>query len=465
MKSPLLYLLLGISMFATAQNNDLKAPVSSVSFHPITLPEKECISEAQRLNVLQEIEANKSAILKENPAAFQNHTTTHPLFILPFKPKAGFEDYGYYSLFNQVDHNLVFNGQLLDYNCGERTYDLSDYNHRGTDYVIWPYPWKKMDENVMEVVAAAPGVILIKKDGFFDRNCENNGNNNWNGIILQHADGSITYYWHFKSGTLTSKVVGDSVEAGEYLANAGSSGSSDIPHVHFEVYDSEANRIDPYAGPCNSLNTESWWIDQPPYFVPEILTLSTHNSDDYDSDCGIAENTYEELNFVPGELVRFRIFFRDIQTNANTHITVKRPDGSILYDYDFTSTWPDYSAAWAQWNFPIDGSSMDGVHTVTATFGGNTYQTVFGVNTSLGVENIGVSEFSIYPNPTSDVLNIEGVEQIDKVVVNDLLGRVVLKVSPLAKSTQIDFNGLNAGVYFVSISFEGKTTVRKILKE
>src|SRR5690606_7561004 len=124
-----------------------------------------------------------------------------------------------------------------------------------------------------------PGIIMDKRDGNFDRNCANNGNNNWNGIVLEHPDGSRSWYWHFKSGTLTSKNIGDSVAAGEYLAAAGSSGSSDIPHVHFEVYDSNAGRIDPYAGPCNSLNTESWWADQPAYFVPEILSLSTHNSD------------------------------------------------------------------------------------------------------------------------------------------------------------------------------------------
>ena len=461
MKKSLLYLLLGVSSFMAAQNT---VP-SAVSFNPMSIPKTECISDEQRQDILQEIEYNKRVILQKNPEAFQHPTTTHPLFILPFRPKAGFGDYGYYSLFNQVDQDPAYNGHLLDYNCGERTYDLSNYNHRGTDYVVWPYPWKKMEEDVMEVIAAAAGTIVTKRDGNFDRNCANNGNNNWNGIILEHSDGSKTYYWHFKSGTLTPKEVGDSVEAGEFLANAGSSGSSDIPHVHFEVYDSGNNRIDPYAGPCNSLNSDSWWIDQPAYFVPEILTLSTHNSDTLDTDCGIVENTYEELNFVPGDLVRFRIFFRDIQTSAVTHITVKKPDGSTLYDYNFISEWPDYSAAWAQWNFPIDGTSMDGVHTVTVQFGGQTYQTIFGVNTNLGTEDINTSEFSIYPNPTSDMLNIEGNTQIEKVVIYDLLGRNVLETSPMVERTQINLNSLKAGVYFASIASEGKRIVRKIVKE
>jgi hypothetical protein len=465
MKAYLLYLSICISTIATSQTRNLQTPESSISFHPVTLAKTECISEEQRVDISREIEMNKKEIQHKNPDIFRYRATTHPLFILPFRPKDGFEDYGYYSLFNQVDHDPVFNGNLLDYNCGARTYDLSSYNHRGTDYVIWPYPWKKMEENVMEVVAAADGIIITKRDGNYDRNCENNGNNSWNGIILEHADGSKTYYWHFKSGTLTSKGVGDSVVAGEFLANAGSSGSSDIPHVHFEVYDASGSRIDPYSGPCNSLNTESWWIDQPDYYVPEILTLSTHNTDAFDVECGTVEDPYEELNFVPGETVRFRIFYRDIENGANTYITVTKPNGSILYDYVFTSEWPTYVAAWAQWNFPIDATSMDGVYTVSVSFGGNSYQTNFGVNTNLGVEDIHTSELSIYPNPTSEVLNIELNGKIEKAMIHDILGRKVFEISPMEEKVQIDINNLKTGVYFISVSSEGKKAVRKIVKK
>lgn len=461
MKTSLFYMLLGVSSLMVAQN---VAP-PEFSFHPISVSKTECITEEQRATLFKEIEENKQAILQINPEAFQQRTTAHPLFILPIRPKPGFEDYGYYSLFNQVDHDLTVNGNLLDYNCGERTYDWAGGNHQGTDYVVWPYPWKKMEEDVMEVIAGAPGIIVQKKDGNFDKNCSNNGNPNWNGIVLEHSDGSYSLYWHFKNGSTTSKNIGDSVSAGEYLGLAGSSGSSDIPHLHFEVRDASEAVIDPYAGPCNAMNAETWWADQPDYFIPEILTLSTHNTDDFDTDCGIVENTYEELNFVPGETVRFRIFYRDMQTNARTEITVRKPDGSILYDYFWDSTWPDYTAAWAQWNFPIDNTSMDGVHTVTAKFGGNTYETIFGVNTNLGVENQDVSAFVVYPNPTSGLLHIQGEMQIDTLVVYDLLGREVLINAPKANTAQMDLGELNAGVYFVSITSEGKRTVRKIVKK
>jgi hypothetical protein len=151
--------------------------------------------------------------------------------------------------------------------------------------------------------------------------------------------------------------------------------------------------------------------------------------------------------------------------NANTHITVRKPDNSILYEYDFTSPWPDYVAAWAQWNYEVDSTWPTGVYTVTANFGGNSYQTIFGVRTNLGVEDLQQTEVAIYPNPTSNRIFIEANSQIDIVEVYDVLGRKVLEVSPLAEKTELNMGRLKAGMYLAVISSEGKKTVKKIVKE
>jgi murein DD-endopeptidase MepM/ murein hydrolase activator NlpD len=108
-----------------------------------------------------------------------------------------------------------------------------------------------MDSNDVEIVSAAAGTILYKSDGNFDRSCTFN-NNNWNAVYVQHSDGSVAWYGHMKAGTLTTKNVGASVAQGEYLGVVGSSGNSTGPHLHFEVYDSGNNLIDPYAGTCNT---------------------------------------------------------------------------------------------------------------------------------------------------------------------------------------------------------------------
>jgi hypothetical protein len=249
------------------------------------------------------------------------------------------------------------------------------------------------------------------------------------------------------------------------LGAAGSSGSSTIPHLHFEVRDFDNHRIDPYAGPCNSMNADTWWQDQPAYFIPEILTLSTHNSQAFDEECPLVENTYEHYNFDTGDEIVFRTFYRDIQLNSETHFTVEFPDGSLLYDWVLVSPWPDSVVGWVQYIFPVDNSWPTGVYTITADFGGNNYETQFGIRTPLGVEDMQNPEIAVYPNPTTNQLNIEAKSMIEKVEVYDLLGGMVVQISPVSTKTQINLGHLKAGMYMAVIFSEGSKTVKNIIKE
>jgi hypothetical protein len=88
-------------------------------------------------------------------------------------------------------------------------------------------------------------------------------------------------------------------------------------------------------------------------------------------------------------------------------------------------------------------------------------------DTLLSTESIGNSEnkFSIYPNPTSNVLNISNTNNIEikNIFVSDINGRVVKNES--GSLTQINISDLNAGVYFITIeAAEGKTT-QKFIKQ
>jgi murein DD-endopeptidase MepM/ murein hydrolase activator NlpD len=106
-----------------------------------------------------------------------------------------------------------------------------------------------MDNNEVAVIAAAPGAIVLKQDGNFDRSCGFNANP-WNGVIIQHADGSRAWYVHMKKSSVTAKPVGATVASGEYLGIVGSSGSSSGPHLHFELHDAGNQVIDPYFQPA-----------------------------------------------------------------------------------------------------------------------------------------------------------------------------------------------------------------------
>jgi hypothetical protein len=70
----------------------------------------------------------------------------------------------------------------------------------------------------------------------------------------------------------------------------------------------------------------------------------------------------------------------------------------------------------------------------------------------------------VYPNPTSSILNLEGLHTTDKVQLLDLQGKLILSGNQQSKS--LDISTLEKGVYLLRVSREGKhiQTV-KILKD
>lgn len=425
------------------------APQQSV-FTVETFEKVECLSEGQQLQLKYENQKNREMILSQNPNAFKNieKLTT---FIDPYRPKAGFTDYGYHTLQNQVDHNLTPNGNLTDYNCGTRTYDWGNGNHAGTDYILWPYPWKRMQEGVMEIVAAAPGIIVNKRNSFNDLNCNNNGNPNWNGIVVEHSDGSTAIYMHFKKGSATTKEIGESVTSGEFLGLAGSSGSSTIPHLHFEIRTSTGGLIDPYKGSCNTINTESWWATQENYYVPRINRISTHYSPTNDTACPVVENTYERTNFSNGDPLVLKLYYRDIKHGDITHVKITNPTGGVVSDYTWTQDWNVfYPTAYAFWTFGnITAEWLTGIYNVEVTFGGNTYTTAFGVRTNLATEESSKENLAVYPNPVKDILYIKNFEKLESAEISDMSGKLIKSVDP--KNNSINVDKLPKGIYILKL--------------
>src|SRR5690606_25785947 len=127
---------------------------------------------------------------------------------------------------NHVDHQPSHG--RLDFRCGPRTYD----GHAGTDIVLRNFAL--MDLGV-PVMAAAPGRVIAVRDGLPDRNKNwNAGGGLGNYVIIEHRDGFRTYYGHLQRNSIRV-TPGQVVEAGAHLGNVGSSGMSDMPHLHIEL--------------------------------------------------------------------------------------------------------------------------------------------------------------------------------------------------------------------------------------
>ena len=81
-------------------------------------------------------------------------------------------------------------------------------------------------------------------------------------------------------------------------------------------------------------------------------------------------------------------------------------------------------------------------------------QTFYGAETTFRTWTEGVndleSSLKLYPNPTSDVLNIQG-EGMVSVEVYNTVGQRVMTQEVNGNATQINTEGLNNGMYFLRI--------------
>ena len=344
-----------------------------------------CLSEAQRARIQARIAATGSALRAAGRLAAPEATQT-VLFGWPLRPRSGFQDSGYHGISGFVDHAAAYPNILQDHNCGTRTYDLADgYNHAGTDLFTWPFYWHKMDHDEVEVVAAAPGQIVGKDDGNYDRNC-GFGAGNWNAVYIVHADGSAAWYGHMKNGSPTAKEVGATVLAGEYLGVVGSSGSSTGPHLHFEVYSNQGQLVDPWAGPCNAGLGDSWWAAQRPYYDSAVNALLTHSAPPVFPACPGTETINARDTFVPGQRAYFAAYYRDQLAGQETQYAVFDAAGGEVASWSHASSEPHYAASYWYWYFNVPAGPPLGMWKFQAVFQGVTYAHHFWVVPVTGVD-------------------------------------------------------------------------------
>lgn len=290
-----------------------------------------------------------------------------------------------------VDLNLAWPNQIRDYTCGTRTYDTSaGYNHRGTDYFIWPFPWHLMDTAPVDIRAAAPGTLIEKQDGYNDRSCNWDGPDTANYVIILHADGTIARYLHMKRGSVTPLPIGTQVAAGQVLGKVGSSGISTGPHLHFEVRASNnvnAPTVEPHQGACNA--SSSTWAQQRPYRDPAINRISTHSGAPVFPNCpSTVDQPKFKDTFQPGDPISFLAAYRDIGRGMLSEFRVLRPDGSEFASWTFDMAEDPgapayYNGAYWYWNNALPANAPAGLWTYEARFQGQVERHVFRVGSAV----------------------------------------------------------------------------------
>ena len=146
-----------------------------------------------------------------------------------------------------------------------------------------------------------------------------------------------------------------------------------------------------------------------------------------------------------------------------------------LADYRFADNSQDYIID--DWTF-IDATSLGNVDSLVFSFSGSDNDPVFGLNTPsyVLIDNVETSdatvstreqliadEINIYPNPVTDILNVDLLDNqsVATATVFDELGRVVLATN---NPRQINVAELVTGVYTLRVRTEAGIVARRFIK-
>ncbi len=80
----------------------------------------------------------------------------------------------------------------------------------------------------------------------------------------------------------------------------------------------------------------------------------------------------------------------------------------------------------------------------------------------LAIENVDMVTFLVYPNPTSGIVNIQTKEDIDRIEIYDINGRLIFNK---LKTSQVNISQLSVGVYILKVVGEnGESSINRIIK-
>lgn len=134
---------------------------------------------------------------------------------------------------------------------------------------------------------------------------------------------------------------------------------------------------------------------------------------------------------------------------------------------------PNGDGAWQSINIPVPGITGDITSAIQIKFtGGIGYSNAIYVDNlyfykgeAVGIDDLDLVEFTVYPNPTTDVWNIKSSQRITSVQVFDIQGKQVIGITPDSETASIDASPLSNGIYFIRANAATGTKSLKLIKE
>ncbi|MEG0925309.1 T9SS-dependent choice-of-anchor J family protein [Chryseobacterium sp.] len=127
-------------------------------------------------------------------------------------------------------------------------------------------------------------------------------------------------------------------------------------------------------------------------------------------------------------------------------------------------------ATWHQYTYNLDAFNGQNVHIAIQCisqdqfgFGVDDFKvTTTGTLATSEVSKTSASAISVYPNPTTDVLNINSKEKVNNIEIYDISGR---KVPAELNGDKVNVRNLNPGSYIINIETKAGKTTDKFIKK
>jgi hypothetical protein len=344
-----------------------------------------------------------------------------------------------------------------------------------------------------------------------------------NGVDISAMETMHIDYWTPDPHGISVKIV-NTVNGGEAIASLGTTvtGSWQSIDISMSAFAALVNKtkitqllIDP-ANP-NTLFIDNFYFYKTPNQAPLIAaptptipaanvismfsnaytnvgvdTWRTSWSSGNLTDLQIAGNDtkkYDNLSFVGTETTGANLinassmlyFHIDAWTPNMTQLKIKIVDfgANAAYaggdDTEHELIYTPVQGSWNSYHIPLSDftglTNKSKIAQLILTSLPNGTGTLFFDNVYFSTVNLNNTDFTndpkvkLYPNPTSNVLNIESLGTIQTISVYNVLGQEVINKALNSASTALDVSSLNSGIYVVKTVVDGVTSSTKFIKQ
>ncbi len=84
---------------------------------------------------------------------------------------------------------------------------------------------------------------------------------------------------------------------------------------------------------------------------------------------------------------------------------------------------------------------------------------------ALSTQDFALEDLAMYPNPTSDILNLIAAHTITSIQVYNILGQEIFNSQPNALTDEIDMSGFNSGLYLIEVEINNRSKIFRIIKD